>query len=624
MMTARSTILVCLLCCTDQISHAQATWTATGSTAAPHEQLQGTLLPNGKVLLVGTLACEPGCYSGTAAELYDPAKGAWSTTSSPLYPRFNHIAELLPSGQVLVASGYISPGYLTATAEIYDPSAQTWSRTGSLATGRQFHLSARLKDGRVLIAGGLGMNGKGSFQALDSAEIYDPSTGTWASAGSMSTPRWAHAVTTLRDGRVLVAGGSNSTMGSAPSLGTAEIYDPASNTWSPAASLNAGRQAHRAVLLPNGQVMVTGGVGAGGCLAGTELYDPMADRWTTSAPMSAGRSGFSLTLLPNGRVLAAGGSGGNGCAAALDTAEVYDPDLQTWSPAGNLVQARWSSASALLPDGKVLLAGGEDPATQASGQSGLTSAELFGTAPAGNGVAVSVSSASYRDNDSLAPESLASVFGSGFTSSAVSAQTTPLPSTLGGLSVSVEDSAGVTRDAPLLAVSSGQINYQVPAGTSPGPASLSVLQNGVPVASGKVSIAPVAPGLFGAAGTGAGPAAAIVQRIRSDGTQSFEPVATFDSTANQFVPVPIDLSSPADQVFLLLFGTGLRFHSSTAVTASIGATSVNAAYAGPAPQFAGLDQLNVLLPSQLAGSGTVPVTVTVDGLLSNTVQIAIR
>ena len=289
---------------------------------APHEQLQGTLLPDGKVLLVGTLRCAPACYSDPPTKLYDPSTNSWIVTASPQYPRFNHISELLPNGKVLVAGGYISPSVLTTTAEIYDPPTQTWTPTSSLTTPHQFHHSARLKDGRILVVGGLGINEQGAFQVLSSAEIYNPTSGSWTAGGNMNTPRFGHAVITLPDGRVLVAGGSNSATGSEPALGTAEIYDPASNRWSSAANLNAAREGHRAVVLPNGEVMVAGGTGYGGCLASTELYDAGADRWAVTASMSAARQTFALNVLPDGRVLAAGGSGGNNCGDALDSAEI--------------------------------------------------------------------------------------------------------------------------------------------------------------------------------------------------------------------------------------------------------------------------------------------------------------
>ena len=189
----------------------QQTWTLTGPMNAPHEQQPATLLPNGQVLVLGVLTEIPCCSAGFTAELYNPTSNTWSVTASPQYPRFNHIAELLPNGKVLVATGYLS-GALTATAEIYDPGTASWTLTGSLATARQFASSAVLHDGRVLVTGGLAPNASGAV-VLGSPELYDPKTGLWSSAGTMIVPVWLHSMTTLPDGRVLVAGGQDADTG---------------------------------------------------------------------------------------------------------------------------------------------------------------------------------------------------------------------------------------------------------------------------------------------------------------------------------------------------------------------------------------------------------------------------
>ena len=200
-----------------------------------------------------------------------------------------------------------------------------------------------------------------------------------------------------------------------------------------------------------------------------------------------------------------------------------------------------------------------------------------------------------------------------------------MPVTLAGISVVVSDSTGTARPAPLLAVSPGQINYQVPSGTAAGSAAVTVNQGGAAIASGEVVIAPVAPGVFSADGSGQGLAAAIVERIKADGTQSYEQVVQFDSAQQRFVPIPIDLSPPGDRVFLLLFGTGIRFRSApSAVSATIGAAAMGATFVGPSPQFPGLDQVNLLLPRTLAGSGAVQVSLSVDGLAANPVQVSVQ
>lgn len=128
----------------------QQAWGPTGAMNAPHTQQPATLLPNGRVLVVGTLTCNPNCYSGYTSELYDPLSNSWTLSTSPLLPRFNHIAELLPDGKVLVAGGYFEPGIVMGNAELFDPATATWSSTGSLRVPRQFHKSAKLLDGKSI------------------------------------------------------------------------------------------------------------------------------------------------------------------------------------------------------------------------------------------------------------------------------------------------------------------------------------------------------------------------------------------------------------------------------------------------------------------------------------------
>src|SRR4030095_778036 len=143
------------------------------------------------------------------------------------------------------------------------------------------------------------------------------------------------------------------------------------------------------------------------------------------------------------------------------------------------------------------------------------------------------------------------------------------------------------------------------------------------VSMGAVNIAAAAPGLFAANANGQGVAAATVLRVKADGAQSFEPVATFDSARNQFVSVPIDLGpelgTASDQLFLLLFGTGVRFRSTqSAVTCTIGGANAEVLYAGAQGGFVGLDQLNVRLPRSLKGRGEVDIVLLVDGKAANT------
>ncbi len=237
----------------------------------------------------------------------------------------------------------------------------------------------------------------------------------------------------------------------------------------------------------------------------------------------------------------------------------------------------------------------------------------------------SVSAASFADDNRLAPESITALFGVNLGTETLAASSLPLPTTLAGVSLKVTDSAGVERLAPLFFVSPGQINYVVPAGTANGPVTLTVMNAGVPVASGEARIGSAAPGLFSANASGDGVAAALALRIKADGSQSYEPVAQFDPEQNRFVPTPIDLGSGADQVFLVFYGTGLRYRSSlSAVSCAIGGVDSEALFAGPAPGFVGLDQVNVRLPRSLAGRGEVDVALMVDGEAANPVRVSIR
>jgi N-acetylneuraminic acid mutarotase len=181
----------------------------------------------------------------------------------------------------------------------------------------------------------------------------------WETTGSMVTARCACTATVLPDGKVLVAGGYN---GSTPwtVYASAELYDPATGTWESTGSMSGSRAGHKAMLLPNGKVLVAGGYD-GAYLTSAELYDPDTGTWTTTGSMAEGRVWHTMTLLPNGKVLVTGGENGSSTFSAL-TAELYDPaangGLGAWSATGSMAQARSVHTATLLPDGKVLVAGG--------------------------------------------------------------------------------------------------------------------------------------------------------------------------------------------------------------------------------------------------------------------------
>lgn len=236
--------------------------------------------------------------------------------------------------------------------------------------------------------------------------------------------------------------------------------------------------------------------------------------------------------------------------------------------------------------------------------------------------ATSVSAANYRSP--LAREVITAVFGANL-AAVTQSGSSPLPTNLGGTQITVTDSAGASRLAPLFFVSPTQVNYLVPAGTAAGTATVTITSWSGVVSRGTVQINPVAPGLFTANSSGRGVPAAVVERIRANGSRSTEPVSQFDTTQNQFVPVPIDLGAEGDQVFLSAFGTGFRFRSSlSAVTATIGGTAAEVTFAGDQGGFVGLDQANIRIPRSLLNRGEVDVVLTVDNQPANTVRINIK
>jgi uncharacterized protein (TIGR03437 family) len=236
----------------------------------------------------------------------------------------------------------------------------------------------------------------------------------------------------------------------------------------------------------------------------------------------------------------------------------------------------------------------------------------------------SVSSASFV-GAALASEAITSVFGDGLATSTVIATATPLPTTLAGTSITVRDSAGVDRLAPLFFVSSGQINYLIPSGTATGDATITVTGGDGRRSTGRARIEAVAPGLFTANSTGQGVAAAVVLRIKANGDRIYEAISTFDAAQQRFVATPIDLGPDSDAVYLILYGTGVRFRTGLpGVTATVGAANAGVLYAGGDTGLTGLDQINVLLPRSLAGRGEVDVVLTVDGKTANTVKINVK
>jgi N-acetylneuraminic acid mutarotase len=273
--------------------------------------------------------------------------------------RFGHTATLLPNGKVLVAGGSDDNNNGLASAELYDPTTGKWTETGIMGEARCYHTATLLPNGKVLVAGGIKFLGRFLDRALASTELYDPATGKWTDGGALSTERMNHSATLLPDGKVLVAGGSIYD-GNICTLTTAELYDAATDKWTETGEMNTARAGHPAVLLTNGKVLVTGGknsIATTDSLIGAELYDPATGKWIEADPMLfTGRCDHTATLLQNGKVLVTGGWYGAGKNSLLS--ETYDPATGKWEKTGNMSFQRASHTATLLPDGKVLITGG--------------------------------------------------------------------------------------------------------------------------------------------------------------------------------------------------------------------------------------------------------------------------
>jgi hypothetical protein len=228
---------------------------------------------------------------------------------------------MLTNGKVLVAGGMglsaaaaNSLNYLPSIAELYDPQTETFTATGGggMLVPRLSPTSTLLPDGRVLLAGGSSYS---EGTVTSAAELYDPITGTFTATGNMSAARSGHSATLLPDGTVLITGGRGR-YGPLNIANTAEVYDPTSGQFSPTGNMMDGRYAHIAMLLPNGKVLIAGGVcyaimsacSADGAQFTAELYDPDAGAFTQTGGMAGGLEGPVAVLLDDGRVLVSGGA----------------------------------------------------------------------------------------------------------------------------------------------------------------------------------------------------------------------------------------------------------------------------------------------------------------------------
>jgi large repetitive protein len=366
----------------------------TGNMVDIHVGHTTTLLPDGRVLVACGIG---GVFSPTVplsvvpiAELFNPATGTF--TSFPATPRDACTATLLPNGKVLLTGG-ADNGHVSDSAELFDPATGLFQPTGNMNSPREWHAATLLSDGKVLITGGsnngsclstlgLGCAGVPPAGAALAAEIYDPATGTFTTTGSMLAARATHTATLLRNGRVLIAGGDQS--------GTAELYDPSSGAFLATGSMTTLRAGHTATLLTSGTVFIAGGGPVPNdsdygvvMTAGTEIYDPVSGSFTSAGSMRIPRAGQTATLLNDGTVLLAGGATEDPLyACSTSGAEIYNPADSVFTAVPNMNQGRSAHSAVLLADGRVLITGGAhcqrgDPAPPPANTFPVNTAEIF-------------------------------------------------------------------------------------------------------------------------------------------------------------------------------------------------------------------------------------------------------
>jgi hypothetical protein len=368
----------------DDGKHESVSNPAYTGTLAMKSRLQprGWFSRIGFALSLGLLLLPTGCANPSTSATPSASSPFASSPSAPSAPistaagnfvavgnmtavRADHTATLLPNGKVLIAGGE-GDGFLAlASAELYDPSTRTFAPTGSMITPRYAHSATLLADGRVLIAGGRQDGSRGT--PVFTAEIYDPSTGAFTATGNLTSiggevyaNPWV-VTALLPDGRVFVAATDN-----------AEIYDPHSGTFTLTGPYaNPSFVDATATLLTNGKILVAGCATAGQCnVVAPELFDPQSETFVVTGPMVDKYFpdyGYTATLLTNGKVLFLGS---NDWSEPSD-AEVYDPSSGTFTAMGGPVSQEVVPASRLT-DGSVLIAGGQVP-----GGNGSAGAELY-------------------------------------------------------------------------------------------------------------------------------------------------------------------------------------------------------------------------------------------------------
>jgi hypothetical protein len=317
-------------------------WTTQMGPPAPITTNNVVALPDGRVAIFGGLSLQTGQESAQTV-LYDPVQNTWTSAAPMPGPAFPDVVKSLRDGTVLVEGGLdIKTGTMSGATWLYDPTRNTWSRAGDVLEPRGGPSPTLLSDGRVLIAGGevplpeavTQPNGSfGNFQDLTSAEVFDPETRKWSQAGRLGTARGGMALVRLPGGGALAAGGCIfGRVFPAPGMTAAEVFDPATSTWSPTTPLPAPICAGTAVALRDGRVLVLDQTRFGNSSDDAFLYEPKSRAWSAAGSLAGG--GTTALLLSDGRVFVPEvqpGAPEGHIFKDLVGGQVFDPATNQWT-----------------------------------------------------------------------------------------------------------------------------------------------------------------------------------------------------------------------------------------------------------------------------------------------------